>query len=176
MRQTSRQTGHFVFTGFLANHSFKESLSNTWKQVVTAAVIGEMSSVVIEQDSLFLQASSAIIQAMRRGIGFRCVRICMGGAREGEGEREREGIGAGTGKGAAAEAEGAEAEAEGAEAEAEGAEAEGAEAEDKLHKTKLVSTAGADASTTAYSFAMKVCGKAFPDCLTRVATMFPDFK
>ena len=161
MRQTSRQTGHFVFTGFLANHSFKESLSNTWKQVVTAAVIGEMSSVVIEQDSLFLQASSAIIQAMRRGIGFRCVRICMGGAREGEGEgereREREGIGAGTGKGAAAEAE-------------------GAEAEDKLHKTKLVSTAGADASTTAYSFAMKVCGKAFPDCLTRVATMFPDFK
>ena len=91
MRQTSRQTGHFVFTGFLANHSFKESLSNTWKQVVTAAVIGEMSSVVIEQDSLFLQASSAIIQAMRRGIGFRCVRICMGGAREGEGEGEREG-------------------------------------------------------------------------------------
>ena len=153
MRQTSRQTGHFVFTGFLANHSFKESLSNTWKQVVTAAVIGEMSSVVIEQDSLFLQASSAIIQAMRRGIGFRCVRICMGGAREGEGE----GIGAGTGKGAAAE----------------GA---AAEVEDKLHKTKLVSTAGADASTTAYSFAMKVCGKAFPDCLTRVATMFPDFK
>ena len=89
MRQTSRQTGHFVFTGFLANHSFKESLSNTWKQVVTAAVIGEMSSVVIEQDSLFLQASSAIIQAMRRGIGFRCVRICMG-EQEKEKEKEKE--------------------------------------------------------------------------------------
>ena len=55
--------------GFVINHFAIASELNTWKHVVTLAVIGLMSSSVIEHVSLFLEASSATSQAMRRGIG-----------------------------------------------------------------------------------------------------------
>ncbi len=57
--------------GCLATHSLIDSVSKTWKHVVTDAVIGEIMLVEIGQDSLFLQASSATNHAIRFGI-FSC--------------------------------------------------------------------------------------------------------
>jgi hypothetical protein len=57
--------------GCLATHSLIDSVSKTWKHVVTEAVIGEIILVDIGQDSLFLQASSATNHAIRFGI-FSC--------------------------------------------------------------------------------------------------------
>ena len=65
MAHTSLQTGHVGRAGFLFTHSRIDSYSKTWKQVVTAAVIGEISSVVMAQVSLDLEDSSAISQAIR---------------------------------------------------------------------------------------------------------------
>lgn len=55
MAHTSLQTGQVGRAGFLFTHSLIESYSNTWKHVVTAAVMGEISSVVIAQVSLDLE-------------------------------------------------------------------------------------------------------------------------
>lgn len=65
--QGSRHVGQVFFSW---SHVFRLGVSNTWKQLVTEAVMGLMSSMEMGQDSLFLQASSATNQAMRRGMGF----------------------------------------------------------------------------------------------------------
>ena len=65
MAQTSLQTGQVGRAGFLFTHSRIDSYSKTWKHVVTAAVMGEISSVVMAQVSLDLEDSSAISQAIR---------------------------------------------------------------------------------------------------------------
>ena len=75
---TSLQTGQVGRAGFLFTHSRIDSYSKTWKQVVTAAVMGEISSVVMAQVSLDLEESSAISQAMRCGMGLRII-LKMGG-------------------------------------------------------------------------------------------------
>jgi len=62
------QTGHVVLFGCSLIHSLIESDSNTWKQDVTDAVIGEIGLVEIGHDSLFFDASSAISHAIRFGI------------------------------------------------------------------------------------------------------------
>lgn len=60
---------HIGQISFVWNHWANAVLLNTWKHVVTLAVIGVISSRVIEQISLFLHASSAISQAIRLGRG-----------------------------------------------------------------------------------------------------------
>lgn len=84
-KQGSRQTGHFVLTGFLVNHSLIASWSKTWKQVVTADVTGEMGSDKIGHDSSALDASSAISQAIRLGIALSGTIVTGAGAGAGGG-------------------------------------------------------------------------------------------
>ena len=79
MAHTSLQTGQVGRAGFLLTHSRIDSYSNTWKHVVTAAVMGEISSVVMAQVSLDLEDSSAISQAIRCGMGLRIVLRTGGG-------------------------------------------------------------------------------------------------
>jgi hypothetical protein len=64
--------------GCLAAHSLMASVSNTWKHVVTDAVMGEISFVEIGQISPALEASSATSQAILLGI-FSCVMARGGG-------------------------------------------------------------------------------------------------
>jgi len=75
---------HMGQTSFVRNHWANAVLSNTWKHDVTLAVIGVNSSSVMEQISLFLQASSAISQAIRLGIGVGCIGATTGATGTGD--------------------------------------------------------------------------------------------
>ena len=66
------QTGHVLRpppSTCCLNQVLRCSVWNTWKHVVTDAVMGVIFSREMEHVSLLWQASSAMSQAMRRGIG-----------------------------------------------------------------------------------------------------------